>query len=162
DDLFPQVAHSPGEPLLTLDQVAGDPLPREVSLEVRRGEILGVAGLVGAGRTELLRVIAGLAPSTGGEIRLAGQPLAGTPGQRIRRGIALLSEDRKQEGLTQSLSIADNAVLSRLTPYCPGGWLRRRKRDQAVEQLIRKLQIKTAGPAEPVATLSGGNQQKVA
>lgn len=161
-DLFPRIEHHPGEPWLVLRNVGGTPLPRSVSLEVRRGEIFGLAGLVGAGRTETLRVIAGLEPCRSGEILAAGQPLRGTPPERIRRGIALLSEDRKHEGLAQNLSIADNTVLSRLQPYSRGGWLRRGARDQAVQQLTGKLQIKSAGIDQPVATLSGGNQQKVA
>lgn len=162
DELFPKIAHTPGEVWLELEDVSGDPLPRSVSLQVRRGEILGLAGLVGAGRTETLRVIAGLAPRHGGAITAGGKPLSGTPGSRIRRGIAMLSEDRKHEGLAQILSIADNAVLSRLSPFSRGGWLLRGERDRRVGHLMEQLQIKANGPAQSVATLSGGNQQKVA
>lgn len=161
-DLFPRIEHHPAEPWLVLRDVAGSVLPRSVSLEVRRGEIFGLAGLVGAGRTETLRVIAGLDPCRAGEILADGQPLRGAPPERIRRGVALLSEDRKQEGLAQNLSIADNTVLSRLQPYSRGGWLLRGARDQAVRELAGKLQIKSAGVDQPVASLSGGNQQKVA
>lgn len=162
DELFPKITHQPGEPWLELDQVVGDPVPSGVSLTVRRGEIMGIAGLVGAGRTETLRLIAGLAPCLSGRIHAGGKPLVGNPGQRIRRGIAMVSEDRKHEGLAQTMSIADNAVLSRLTPYSRGGWLRRGRRDAAAKDLICRLQIKSQGVDQVVANLSGGNQQKVA
>jgi ribose transport system ATP-binding protein len=162
DDLFPQIDHTPNEAWLTLKDVSGDPLPRGVSLEVRRGEILGLAGLVGAGRTETLRVIAGLVPQRGGEIIAGGRPLAGSAGERIRQGIAMLSEDRKHEGLAQIMSIADNTVLSRLGKFSRGGWLSRGQITREVAQLMGKLQIKAGGPQQSVATLSGGNQQKVA
>jgi ribose transport system ATP-binding protein len=162
DELFPQIDHTPGETWLTLKDVSGGVLPRSVSLQVRRGEIMGLAGLVGAGRTETLRVIAGLAPRRSGEITAGGTVLGGTAGQRIRRGIAMLSEDRKHEGLAQIMSIADNTVLSRLGPFSRGGWLHRGRRDGAVRHLMAALQIKATGPDQSVATLSGGNQQKVA
>jgi len=161
-ELFPTIEHHPGELWLDVRDVVGDPLPRSVSFQVRRGEILGLAGLVGAGRTETLRILAGLAPCRSGEIFADGRPLTGSPAQRIGRGIALLSEDRKHEGLAQNLSIADNTVLSRLHPYSRGGWLRRAARDRAVEALARTLRIKSVGIEQPVVTLSGGNQQKVA
>lgn len=162
DELFPKIPHAPGEVWLTLEEVSGNPLPRSVTLQVRRGEILGLAGLVGAGRTETLRVIAGLDPLQGGAITAGGQLLSGSPGSRIRRGIAMLSEDRKHEGLAQILSIADNAVLSRLSPFSRGGWLLRGARDRRVGELMEQLQIKANSSDQSVATLSGGNQQKVA
>lgn len=162
DDLFPNIEHTPSEPWLVLRDLRGQQLPRGVSLEVRRGEILGLAGLVGAGRTETLRLIAGLDKCHGGQIIAAGQPLVGSSGQRIRRGIAMLSEDRKQEGLAQGMSIADNMVLSHMHPYSRWGWLRRSHRDAAVAGLSRQLQVKATSSQQPVATLSGGNQQKVA
>jgi ribose transport system ATP-binding protein len=162
DELFPQTKHHPGQPWLVLKGVVGESLPKSVSLEVRRGEILGLAGLVGAGRTETLRVIAGLDPCRRGEIHAGGERLVGSPAERIARGIAMVSEDRKHEGLAQNLSIADNTVLSRLGPYSASGWLRRSARDAAVRRLSDRLRIKSAGIDQPVATLSGGNQQKVA
>lgn len=162
DDLFPKIDHTPGEPWLILRDVAGDPLPRSVSMVVRRGEIFGLAGLVGAGRTETLRLIAGLDRCRHGTIIAAGQPLVGSAGERIERGIAMVSEDRKHEGLAQIMSISDNIVLSHMSPYSSGGWLWQGKRREAVGRMMRQLQVKASGPEAAVATLSGGNQQKVA
>lgn len=162
DDLFPQIDHTPGEPWLVLRDVAGDLLPRSVSMVVRRGEIFGLAGLVGAGRTETLRLIAGLNRCKQGAITADGQPLVGSVGDRIERGIAMVSEDRKQEGLAQMMSISDNIVLSHMSPYSNGGWLRQGKRRQSVERMMDKLQVKASCSEAAVATLSGGNQQKVA
>lgn len=162
DDLFPKIDHSPGEPWLTLRDVAGALLPRSVSITVRRGEIFGLAGLVGAGRTETLRLIAGLDRCTQGTIIADGQPLVGNTGDRIGRGIAMVSEDRKHEGLAQIMSISDNIVMSHLAPYARGGWLRQGKRREAVTRMMKNLQVKASSPDAAVATLSGGNQQKVA
>jgi ribose transport system ATP-binding protein len=162
DDLFPRIQHTPGEPWLMLRDVAGDPLPRSVSMVVRRGEIFGLAGLVGAGRTETLRLIAGLDRCKRGEISANGQALVGSVGDRIERGIAMVSEDRKHEGLAQIMSISDNIVLSHTAPYSSAGWLRQGKRRDAVTRMMENLQVKAASPEAAVATLSGGNQQKVA
>jgi ribose transport system ATP-binding protein len=162
DELFPKIAHTPGEPWLVLKGVAGTTLPRSVSMTVRRGEIFGVAGLVGAGRTETLRLIAGLAPCRGGEIWADGKRLTGSPADRIARGIAMVSEDRKHEGLAQNMSIGDNIVMSRMGPYSRGGWINQRLRRGAAERMMGQLQVKAGGPDAAVATLSGGNQQKVA
>lgn len=162
DELFPQVPHRPGAVWLQLQEVAGERLPRSVSLEVRRGEIFGLAGLVGAGRTETLRLIAGLDRCVSGQILAAGQPLTGNVRQRIDCGIAMVSEDRKQEGLAQNLSIIDNLLLSHSRPYHWAGWLRQNKRRRATEDWIDRMQIKTPSPEQAVAGLSGGNQQKVA
>jgi ribose transport system ATP-binding protein len=178
---FPRVAHSLGEPLLELKEVAGEVLPSNVSLRLHRGEILGLAGIVGAGRTELLRALFGLDPVRNGTIKLARAsggceppddsrlsggirpPLANaTPRQRIRQGFGLLSEDRKGEGLAMGQSIADNLTYSRLSPYALLGCLNLKRRRQAVEDWLGKLRVRYAGTSQAVSELSGGNQQKVA
>jgi len=163
DELFPSVFHRPGDVLLTLEQLTGSSnYPRDVDLKLRRGEILGLFGLVGAGRTELLRLLMALDPIRSGRIRLAAsEPPPSTRG-RIRAGLALVSEDRKTEGLAQTRSIADNATLSRLGPYSRWGWINLRKRRAAVEEWMGKLQIRARSQDQPVVQLSGGNQQKVA
>jgi ribose transport system ATP-binding protein len=162
DELFPQVPHQVGPPLLEIDQLSGRRLPKHVSLTLHRGEILGISGLVGAGRTELLRCLLGLDPVRSGSVRLAGRPLGGALRQRLRAGLGLVSEDRKNEGLAQGLSLADNLTLSRLEPYSRLGWLRLGRRRAAVRDWIRRLEIKARDGEQPVHTLSGGNQQKVA
>ena len=162
DQLFPKVAHEPGEVILTLDHVSGRKIPNKVSLQVRRGEILGISGLVGAGRTELLRCLAALDPVRSGKIRVGRIEPAHTPRARIQAGLGLVSEDRKGEGLAQSRSIADNITYSRLEPYCHFGLLNLRRRRQAVEHWIGRLQVKAQSQDQEIAALSGGNQQKVA
>lgn len=161
-ELFPQVPHKPGVALLTVDGLSGRKLPQGVSLELRRGEILGIAGLVGAGRTEFLRSLFALDPVRGGKIRIGMLAPAATPRARIRAGLGMVSEDRKGEGLAQQRSIADNLTYSRLAPYSRFGWLNLRRREAAVQQWIDRMAIKARSPAQAVTELSGGTQQKVA
>lgn len=162
DELFPAVDHKPGEDLLELSHLSGRELPRDVSLKLRRGEILGVAGLVGAGRTELLRSVFGLDAVRSGEVRVGGNVLSGSPRASIQSGIGFVSEDRKTEGLAQSRSIADNMTLSRLGPYSTVGWLSLGRRRAAVDRWMGTLQVKAQSAEQAVDCLSGGNQQKVA
>ncbi len=162
DELFPRVPHQPGEPILAIEGLSGIRVPRQVCLEVRRGEILGISGLVGAGRTEFLRTLFGLDPVRSGQVRVAGQAPRHTPRGMIAAGLGLVSEDRKGEGLAQNRSIADNITLSWLKPYGAWGWLNLGRRRKAVEQSMHALQIKAASPEQAVQQLSGGNQQKVA
>jgi ribose transport system ATP-binding protein len=148
---------------MRLQGLAGRPLPRAVDLTLHRGEILGVFGLVGAGRTETLRALFGLEPVAGGEVWLdGGLRTRATPGERIRQRMGLLSEDRKQEGLALSQSVADNLTYSWLRPYVRAGWLNLARRRSAVRAWLERLQVRCRGPEQRVAELSGGNQQKVA
>lgn len=162
DELFPVVPHTPGEVLLSVGGLSGKRLPRRADLQLRRGEILGLAGLVGSGRTELLRCLYGLDTVRSGEARIAGTPLGGGPAPRMSKGLGLVSEDRKGEGLAQAQSVADNLTASHLQPYTRWGWLRLKARDRAVRDWMTRLSIKARRPAQPVAELSGGNQQKIA
>lgn len=162
DELFPRVPHTPGEACLNISQLSGRVSPRDVSFEVRRGEILGIAGLVGAGRTELLRCLFGLDAVESGEVRFAKHSARGTPRARIAAGLGLVSEDRKGEGLAQGRSIADNVTYSGLSRYSRFGWLNLRRRSEAVRQWMQDLSIKARTPEQSVSDLSGGNQQKVA
>jgi ribose transport system ATP-binding protein len=159
---FPRVAHDIGAPILEIKDLHGLELPRGVSLTLHRGEILGVAGIVGAGRTELLRAVFGLDAVRAGQIVVRSVVGAGSPHARIRQGLGLLSEDRKTEGLALPQSIADNLTYSRLQPYSAFGWLQLGRRREAVRDWLRKLNVRCAGPEQPVGELSGGNQQKVA
>ena len=162
DDLFPQIDHKPGDDCLRLQNVSGALLPKSMSLVVKRGEILGLAGLVGAGRTETLRALIGLDATTSGTMSLENRPLEGTVASRLKAGLAMVSEDRKSEGLAQLMSISDNATISRLAPYSRWGWLGKRKQTRAVNDLMKMLNIKATSAEQCVASLSGGNQQKVA
>jgi ribose transport system ATP-binding protein len=162
EELFPTIPHAPGEVLLTLHDLTGERLPQSVSLELRRGEIFGLAGLVGAGRTELLRAVFGLASVRRGELRVAGHAPRQTPQARIRAGLGFVSENRKREGLAQTRTLEDNLTYSRLAPYSRGGWLNLRRRRNAVRHWMRVMQVKARGPQQAIAELSGGNQQKVA
>ena len=162
DDLFPTVPHELGESVLSLEALSGQKLPQDVSLELRRGEILGIAGLVGAGRTELLRSIFALDPIRSGRVVVHGLTPAATTASRIAAGLGMVSEDRKGEGLAQNLSIVDNLTLSRLEPYSRLGMVNLAHREQAAAHWMGLLQVKAQSPQQPVAALSGGNQQKVA
>jgi ribose transport system ATP-binding protein len=162
DELFPRVPHAPGEALLEVDSLSGYRSPRDVRLTVRRGEILGVSGLVGAGRTELLRCLTALDPVRGGSIRIAGSTSRAAPRARLQAGLGLVSEDRKREGLAQSQSIEENLTLSRLGRYARFGWLNLRRRRDAARGWMDRLQVKAQSPDQAISELSGGNQQKVA
>jgi ribose transport system ATP-binding protein len=162
DELFPRVPHVPGEVLLEVDSLSGERSPRDIRFTVRRGEILGVSGLVGAGRTELLRCLTALDPVRGGTIRLGGRTTAASPRARLLAGFGLVSEDRKREGLAQSQSIEENLTLSRLRPYARFGVLNLRRRRTAARSWMDRLQVKARGPDQAISELSGGNQQKVA
>jgi ribose transport system ATP-binding protein len=161
-EMFPVVPHSPGDVLVKVEGLSGVNWPRDLSLEIRRGEILGITGLVGAGRTEFLRCLFGLDEARSGRVRIAGVVPGRSPRSRIRAGLGLVSEDRKGEGLAQSRSVGDNVTYSRLSPYTWCGWLNHRRRTAAVQKWMGTLQVKARGPAQPVSELSGGNQQKVA
>jgi ribose transport system ATP-binding protein len=162
-EMFPRVAHQPGQEALLASEFKGKRMPSTVTLSLRRGEIFGIAGLVGSGRTEFLRAVFGLDAIEGGWIRLGrGETLKGGPRDRIRNGIGLLSEDRQGEGLALSRSIADNLTLSYFAPYVRSGFLRVGRQKQAAWEWVRRMKIKATSPGQPVQSLSGGNQQKVA
>jgi rhamnose transport system ATP-binding protein len=133
-----------------------------VSLSVRAGEILGLAGLVGAGRTELARVLFGLTPADGGEIRLTGKAVRiESPAVAARLGLAYVPEDRRKHGVIPDLPVAANVTLAVLRSVTRHGFLDARKERELSEGLVRRLGVKTASVDEPVGNLSGGNQQKV-
>jgi ribose transport system ATP-binding protein len=162
DEQYPRVPHTAGDIVLDLHGVGGEPLPRSATMTLRRGEILGLAGLVGSGRTELLRAVYGLAAVRRGTVRVHTFAGAGTPPHRIRQGLGFLSEDRKEEGLALPRSLADNLTLSRLAPLSRFGLLSpARVRAAATAQLAR-LGVKHRDPDQSAGELSGGNQQKVA
>lgn len=157
DELYPRSQRQRGEAVLELSELAGVSKPQSASLVLHRGEVLGIAGLVGAGRTELLRAIFGLDAVRSGRIRLAMYEGAASPARRWQQGAGMVSEDRKTEGLAMSLSVAENLTLSRL-PMLAGPWYL----DQQAGGWIDRLAIRCRHPRQAVNDLSGGNQQKVA
>jgi len=162
-ELFPHVPHWPGKTVLSLSRFKGRGMAAEVDLTLRQGEILGIAGLIGAGRTEALRAVFGLDEIERGRLEIRGDRFKrGTPRERIGQGLGFLSEDRQGEGLALSRSIADNVTLSRLGPFSRRGVLDSSRRREAVAGLMEKMKVKGRRPDEPAAVLSGGNQQKVA
>jgi len=137
------------------------PLVRDVSFEVRRGEVLGLAGLAGSGASEVLGAVFGRLPRRSGRVLVDGEPVpSGRPAASLRRGLAFLASDRKAEGLTLARSVVENVTLASLPRFSPGGWLRPRREERAVRELVRELDIQASSLRAPVSTLSGGNQQK--
>jgi erythritol transport system ATP-binding protein len=166
--LFPRSGHAVGAPLLEVDSLSlprahgGGYLVDHVSFTVRAGEIVGIYGLMGAGRTELMECLFGLQPAASGTVRIAGRALRAEPiSERIQAGLAFVSEDRQKLGLVQSLSVAANITLASLGSLRKGLVLSRRKEREAVQRMIQALAIKVSHPDQPVTALSGGNQQKV-
>jgi len=157
EELYPRSTRAAGEVVLELAGLAGRPKPEDASLTLRRGEVLGIAGLIGAGRTELLRTIFGLDPVRSGKIRLKAHVGTASPAQQWARGMGMVSEDRKTEGLALGLGIADNITLSSL-----GRFVRPASQAAASRKWIDMLAIRCRAPRQPVGNLSGGNQQKVA
>jgi ribose transport system ATP-binding protein len=157
EDLYPRSKHEVGEVVLDLTGIAGLKKPSAASLTLHRGEVLGIAGLVGAGRTELLRAIFGLDPIRSGQIKLKAYSGPASPLQQWARGMGMVSEDRKIEGLALSLSIADNLTLSSL-----GRFVNPAAQANSSHRWIKRLAIRCREPQQPVGNLSGGNQQKVA
>jgi ribose transport system ATP-binding protein len=161
-ELYPKVPHEIGEVAIDIRHLSGRYAPRDVSLQLRRGEIFGLAGLVGAGRSKLLRCLMGLEGQTAGSVQMGGRSLPSSVRARRMAGIGFLSEDRKAEGLAQELSITENVTMGNLSPYVSYGYLNLKKRERTVEQQIRQVEVKARSVAQAVAELSGGNQQKVA
>jgi ribose transport system ATP-binding protein len=167
-EMFPRVPHAIGKTVLELQGVSGARSPRGVSLALRRGEIFGLAGLVGAGRSQLLRCIFGLDAVRSGAVRVTEltrssiSAPARTPRASIAQGLGFVSEDRKGEGLALGASIEDNLTMTRLAPYARFGWLALGERRRATERWMQTARVKARSPSQAVGELSGGNQQKVA
>jgi len=161
-DLYPRSNRVAGEEILNVVGLAGATKPTSVSMSLRRGEILGIAGLVGAGRTEFLRTLFGLDPVKSGQIKLAAHAGPHSPMRGWAQGLGLVSEDRQLEGLAVSMSIADNMTLSRLRDFGPLGLIRPRAQETAARRWADKLGIRCRDTSQNVDDLSGGNQQKVA
>jgi ribose transport system ATP-binding protein len=163
EDIYPRTSHALGKPVLELRKLAGQPKPRSVNLTLREGEILGIAGLVGAGRTETLRACFGLDRLQGGSVFVyATEQTCCTPAERLAEGVALLSESRKEEGLMLNRSVADNLTMTRYGPLANWGFISAGKQRRATAHWMTRLDVRAQSPTQAVNELSGGNQQKVA
>jgi ribose transport system ATP-binding protein len=152
---------TPGETVLETRQLAAASGIAGIDIQVRAGEIVGLAGLVGSGRTEVARAVFGADPVTAGEVRLLGAPLGGGPAAAVARGVALVPESRKHDGLALAHSVQDNILLAGLRRHFPSGWYRGRAARRIAATLIERLRVVTPSPRRPAKYLSGGNQQKV-
>jgi ribose transport system ATP-binding protein len=162
-EMFPRIPHGTGGIAVSMKDLKGTRMASPVSLGLRRGEILGIAGLIGSGRTEMLRTMFGLDAMEEGCLVVSGiETVKGTPWARISQGFGLLSEDRQGEGLALAMSLADNITLSHFSPYRRHGLLGVGRQQRAAGEWIEKLKIKARSPLQKVLSLSGGNQQKVA
>lgn len=161
-DRFPKRASAPGAVRLEVEGLADDGRIRDIGFEVRAGEVLGVAGLMGAGRSEILNVLFGVRPRRQGRVRLDGAELdIRRPGDAIAAGIAYVTEDRKSQGLVLGMSVRENATLVHLRRHARLGVVNRRSENEEARRLIEQLRIRTRDAELDVKSLSGGNQQKV-
>ena len=162
-ELYPRLPHQLGKTVLNCQKIQGTRMSGRISLELKEGEILGIAGLVGSGRTEFLRTVFGLDRLKDGVVVITGNMYpAIQPRLGIARGLGYLSEDRQNEGLAARMSLSDNLTLSYLRPYLRWGFLNNRKQKQVAADWMDQLKIKAQSPEQKIWTLSGGNQQKVA
>ena len=171
ENLFPQrTRHDAGETVLSVTRLQAPPAVRSATFELRRGEVLGIAGLMGSGRTEMVRAIFGLDPITGGEVAVSAGARAPTRttlrsrvlGARLAAGIGYLSEDRKGEGLALTMSLSDNITLTNFDACATRGWIRLEQQREQATRWMRALGVRAREADQPAVTLSGGNQQKVA
>jgi rhamnose transport system ATP-binding protein len=162
DALFPKEEAEIGDVVLRAEQLSRRGVFSGVSFELRRGEIVGLAGFVGSGRTEVARSIFGIDRLDGGRIFINGRPFRPrSPRTALRRGLAYLPEDRLHQGLVQPMSVAKNASMAVLPELTPGGLLRPWRERALARRFMQQLRIKASSPGQVVRSLSGGNQQKV-
>ena len=162
-DLYPRTEHATGDVVLEVKSAASAPRLKQATLQVRAGEIFGLAGLIGAGRTDLLRTVFALDDLDAGEVCIVGAA-AGTATPRLRwsQGVGFLSENRKEEGLMLTQSIADNLTLTKHEAFGRFGWISGARQQERARHWIGELRVKCRDGAQPIGQLSGGNQQKVA
>ena len=160
-DVFP-VRHSPSdEILLEVSGLTREPAYRDISFKVRRGEVVALAGLMGAGRTEVVSAIYGLQPASEGQIYLKGKPISiRNPQEALAAGIGMVTEDRKGLGLIPALGVGQNITLSALRDYSRGPLVDHSAESAASETQMTEFAVKATSPSQPIAQLSGGNQQK--
>ena len=160
--VFPPVVGVPGDVVLEVAGLTREPAYRNISFSLRRGEVLGLAGLMGAGRTEIAEALFGLRPAHAGEIRLHGRTVRLTsPGDALAAGIGMVTEDRKGLGILPAMSVRSNLTLSSLGRFSGLTGLDAASEARTADEQIRAFAIKTSGREQPIGQLSGGNQQKV-
>jgi len=165
DELYPERVASPGEVLFEVRDLVAPPVVRSASFALRRGEILGAFGLMGSGRTEMVRALFGLAPASAGAVYVRGreaEAARATPAVRLAEGVGYVSEDRKGEGLALPMAVADNVTLTRYESCTRAGFVSRHLQEAQAGERCREVGVKAESMGQPVSTLSGGNQQKVA
>jgi ribose transport system ATP-binding protein len=160
-DYFNKVDAPLGEPILSVQNLAKSGVLKNISFELRRGEILGIAGLVGAGRTEIAQALFGLLKKDTGDIYIDHQKVEiKKPSDAIKLGIGFVTENRKETGLALKQSVRANITMSNLKKYVKYLLVNKQAEKKAAEEYKKKLNIKTATLEQPISTLSGGNQQK--
>lgn len=159
---YPERQPNPGRVVLEVKQASKKGVFQNISFSVRSGEIVGISGLMGAGRTELMRAVFGLDPLDSGDIFIEGKKAAlKKPSDAVQKGIGFITENRKDEGLVLDTSIRENIALPNLASFSPKGWIDKKSEQEFVDLLIKRLTIKTESPETHARNLSGGNQQKV-
>jgi ribose transport system ATP-binding protein len=162
-DLYPRISRQMGAAVLEVRSLERRPRLAPASFRLHEGEIFGLAGLIGAGRTDLVRAIFGLDRADAGEVAVVGVPAgAATPRRRWEQGLGFLSEDRKEEGLMTNQAVMDNITLTKLGAFGRFGWISRSRQAAAARRWADELAIKCRDPYQNAGELSGGNQQKVA
>ncbi|MBS1786835.1 MAG: sugar ABC transporter ATP-binding protein [Acidobacteria bacterium] len=160
-EIFPPRKAQVGGVKLRVRNLTRHPKFDDVSFEARAGEVVGIAGLAGAGRTELVEAVFGATPADSGEIELNGQKISSAlPSKSVRSGLGLLTEDRKRTGLCLNLPLATNITLANTRALVKGGRLQTKREISTAQTYIQKLNIRPPAPSKPVGRLSGGNQQK--
>ena len=162
DNAYPKEEISLGDVALEVEHFSMKKIFDDVSFSVRKGEIVGFAGLVGAGRTETMRAMYGLDPHDSGTIKLNGKEVTiKNPMDSIKQGMIMLSEDRREYGLIPVRSVRENASIANLASYIYGGYTHKKKEEKEVEEMFKKMEVKTPSLETPISSLSGGNAQKV-
>ncbi|ARU95833.1 ribose ABC transporter ATP-binding protein RbsA [Tatumella citrea] len=163
EEQYPRLDKSPGDVLMEVSHLSGSGV-EDVSFTLRKGEILGVSGLMGAGRTELMKVLYGALPRSAGTVTLEGKPvIARSPEEGLLNGIVYISEDRKRDGLVLGMTVKENMSLTALKYFShPGGRLKHAEEQLAVSDFIKLFNVRTPSMDQNVGLLSGGNQQKIA
>ncbi|HIV86569.1 MAG TPA: sugar ABC transporter ATP-binding protein [Candidatus Pygmaiobacter gallistercoris] len=161
-DLYPKEDVPRGEKVLEVRGLRKAGQYQDISFEVHAGEVLGLCGLVGAGRTEIMNGIYGIDPIDGGEILLDGKKIVNrTPRQALNNGIAMVTEDRLRRGVVLKMNVRMNMTLAYFYKICKASFINMRREEKDTAEMIKTLHVKTAGPEMPIWSLSGGNQQKV-
>jgi rhamnose transport system ATP-binding protein len=161
-ELFPKQVVAPGEVLLEVQGLGVEGIFSDISFQLRRGEILGMAGLIGAGRTNVARALFGTEPATAGTIKLDGKIVViNNPDTAMALGIGYVPEDRKEHGVVLQMGIGQNITLPILATFANLGWIDQQRELESAAESAQKLEVKMASVQQPVGQLSGGNQQKV-